>query len=73
MNRMLFPATALTNRYDEYAKTLFVRRIHLKEKSRALATLRDTLLPKLISGELRTNCRNFNKEMIEPQPIKTEL
>ena len=65
MNRMLVPANALTDRYDEYAKTLFVRRNHLQEESRALAALRDTLLPKLISGELRTNCRNVKKEVNE--------
>lgn len=38
---------------DGYAKPLFDRVLALKKHSISLATLRDTLLPKLISGELR--------------------
>ncbi len=53
MNRVLVPAIAPIDSYDEYAKTLFAQRNLLQEEFRALAALRDTLLPKLIFGELR--------------------
>ena len=61
MNRMLVPAIAPTNIYDEYAKTLFARRIHLQAESLALAALRDVLLPRLISGKLPVTQRRIRQ------------
>ena len=65
MNKILVPAIALTKNFDEYAKALFARRIHLQEESRALAALRDTMLPKLISGEVRVEqSKNHSEDAI---------
>jgi type I restriction enzyme S subunit len=46
-------------------KPLFVRSSAAIRESRTLATLRDTLLPKLISGELRV--KNAEKTLEEYQ------
>ena len=40
-------------RFDKLADAFYVQRHRTIEESRSLAALRDTLLPKLISGELR--------------------
>ena len=60
MNKLLIPDDMTIESFNDYAKTLFARRHRLEEESRTLAALRDTLLPKLISGELRvrdvSNC-----------------
>ena len=40
--------------FDEHVRPLFERIVKNQQESRTLAALRDTLLPKLISGELRT-------------------
>ena len=53
MNKLLIPDDMTTESFNDYAKTLFARRYQLEEEARTLAALRDTLLPKLISGELR--------------------
>ena len=47
------PPKALVNDYERVAMSLFERRRVNRIESGTLATLRDTLLPKLISGELR--------------------
>jgi type I restriction enzyme S subunit len=47
------PPPALAKAYSEKVAPWFQQRIQLAEQSRTLATLRDTLLPKLLSGELR--------------------
>ena len=39
--------------FDQLARQLYDRIVANECESRTLATLRDTLLPKLISGELR--------------------
>ena len=50
---ILVPETAVLSRFNEYAESL-KKREHLSLKgNRSLEILRDTLLPKLISGELR--------------------
>ncbi len=41
--------------FDELTQPLFLRSHQNRKESRTLAALRDTLLPKLISGELRVN------------------
>ena len=53
MNKLLTPDDMTIESFNDYAKTLFARRHRLEEESRTLAALRDTLLPKLISGEVR--------------------
>jgi type I restriction enzyme S subunit len=50
---ILVPPDALLGRFDELTNPLFRRIDSNRRESRTLATLRDTLLPKLMSGELR--------------------
>ena len=46
--------TGFTGRgFNHYTSSIFTRRHSLEEESRILAALRDALLPKLVSGELR--------------------
>ncbi len=53
MNRQLVPDKLVVDEFNHYASTIFTRRHRLEEESRTLAALRDALLPKLVSGELR--------------------
>ena len=53
MNKLLIPDGMAIASFNDYAKTLFARRHQLEEETRALTALRDTLLPKLVSGEVR--------------------
>lgn len=55
MNQQVVPPEQLLGRYDKYASVLFELIHRREEESRTLATLRDTLLPRLISGELRVS------------------
>ena len=54
MNYQLTPEKMLVEAFSNYANTIFSHCHHLEEESRTLAVLRDVLLPKLVSGELRT-------------------
>jgi type I restriction enzyme S subunit len=49
---IVLPPPALVERFASLANPLFERWISNLHQSRTLATLRDTLLPKLLSGEL---------------------
>ena len=51
---MVVPPKRLAARFGEVAGSLFERASNAGRESRTLATLRDTLLPKLITGEIRT-------------------
>ena len=53
MNRQLVPNKLVIEEFNHYASAIFTRRHSLEEESRTLAALRDALLPKLVSGELR--------------------
>ena len=53
MNRQVVPDKVLVDKFSGYADTIFARRHRLEEESRILAALRDTLLPELMSGEIR--------------------
>ena len=53
MNRQLVPHNRIVEQFDEYASTMFNRSHRLEQESHTLAALRDTLLPKLVSGEVR--------------------
>lgn len=50
---IIVPPAPITEAFDETASELLDRTLTCRRESRTLATLRDTLLPKLISGELR--------------------
>jgi type I restriction enzyme, S subunit len=53
MSQQLVPATAVLDVFDQLVRPIFERIHKSNEQSSSLTTLRDTLLPKLISGELR--------------------
>jgi type I restriction enzyme S subunit len=54
------PPRALVTAFDEVTRPILEREWKSAEESRTLAVLRDTLLPKLISGELRVkDARRF--------------
>lgn len=50
---MPIPPIALTNHFTDMTDHLFVKTGRLDKENQTLASLRDTLLPKLISGEIR--------------------
>jgi len=51
--RLVFPGGDLATRFEEIGRPIRAKMEANLEEFRTLATLRDTLLPKLISGELR--------------------
>ena len=53
MSRQLVPTPDLMDAFDGYADGILSRRDDLDAESRVLAVLRDTLLPMLLSGEIR--------------------
>ncbi len=52
-SRIVLPPKALLKAFEERAAPIFLRVLESTRETRALAALRDALLPKLISGELR--------------------
>ena len=52
-SRIVLPQSSVLKAFEEQITPLFHRVLGNINESRALATLRDSLLPKLISGELR--------------------
>jgi len=60
LSAQLLPALPLLDRFDAHIGTLFTRAYQCMNDIHVLATLRDTLLSKLISGELRVkNAEKF--------------
>lgn len=53
MNKMLVPPPEIISAFDGQVKPLADKINHNNSQSRILATIRDTLLPKLLSGEIR--------------------
>jgi type I restriction enzyme S subunit len=49
---ILRPPDAILESFEQVVQPLLRKSLHLRKESRTLATLRDTLLPKLLSGEL---------------------
>jgi len=63
LQRILLPAPAVLDQFSGVASSMYRRIDKIEEESYTLAALRDTLLPKLISGELRVkNAEAFLKE-----------
>ncbi|MBI2566068.1 MAG: restriction endonuclease subunit S [Candidatus Schekmanbacteria bacterium] len=52
---VVVPTSSIVAAFDRSADGLLVRSLACRRESRTLAALRDALLPKLISGELRVN------------------
>jgi type I restriction enzyme S subunit len=50
---IVVPPMAISERFDEIVQPLFLQREQNARQSRTVAALRDTLLPRLLSGELR--------------------
>lgn len=59
MSKQVLPPTDVQEAFDKQAGPLFERVHHNNEESRTLAALRDALLPKLLSGELRVPTKNL--------------
>jgi type I restriction enzyme S subunit len=53
MSKQLVPPPPVLQAFDQQVRSLFDRVQNGKEESLSLAALRDALLPRLISGELR--------------------
>ena len=53
--KLLIPDFAVIERFSRNAKPLFEQIRNTQQESRRLASLRDTLLPRLMSGELKVN------------------
>ena len=65
MNRQLIPDAAVVERFDKQGGIFFTRRSQLEGESHVLATVRDTLLPKLVSGEIRLHAAEWAVENIQ--------
>ena len=63
--KVVLPPTALVQRFADVASPLFERWISNLHQSRTLATLRDTLLPKLLSGELSVAATVANSATVQ--------
>ena len=50
--RVLVPPKGIAEAFERTVKPLFTQMKNIQKQSRTLATLRDTILPKLLSGEL---------------------
>ncbi len=50
---VVFPPSSIVVAFDRMSETLLARTLECRRDSRTLTALRDTLLPKLISGELQ--------------------
>ena len=50
--RILVPPKGIADSFEQTVRPLFTQMKNIQNQSRTLATLRDTLLPKLLSGEL---------------------
>ncbi|MFE4884542.1 restriction endonuclease subunit S [Streptomyces sp. NPDC056701] len=51
--RVVIPSAEAADRFNRFARPLYRRQVSALKESRALAALRDTLLPQLMSGKLR--------------------
>ncbi|MBK7251599.1 MAG: restriction endonuclease subunit S [Gammaproteobacteria bacterium] len=55
--RVVSPAVPVMQAFDRVLRPMYRKVVEQQRESRTLAALRDTLLPKLISGELRVRAR----------------
>ena len=61
---VLLPQIKLRSVYDALMEPLFDRIFHNLDENKTLAAIRDTLLPKLISGEMGVNTRDEKGEAV---------
>ncbi|MCZ7356571.1 MAG: restriction endonuclease subunit S [Candidatus Methanoperedens sp.] len=63
MNKMIVPSPKILQVFDEHMREIYNKIQANDEQSRTLAALRDALLPKLMSGEIRVSTNsNLNNE-----------
>jgi len=61
--RIVAPSAPVMDAFDHVTRSMYLKVVEQEHESRTLAQLRDTLLPKLISGELRVkDAEAFLKE-----------
>jgi type I restriction enzyme S subunit len=53
MNPLISPEESILSKYDDIAKPIFNQKKKLKEEIETLSQIRDSLLPRLMSGKLR--------------------
>jgi type I restriction enzyme S subunit len=58
-HKILIPSEDIVTRYQDSCASLYHQIVNNKSNNLILSKLRDTLLPKLISGDLRVNLSNF--------------
>ena len=64
-DRLALPAEAVLKTFGQIASPLLAMADQLEHESRKLAEMRDFLLPKLLSGQVRVNkARRFAEEAI---------
>jgi len=62
---VIVPTIEVMNQFKETVEPIFMRITNNEKESRTLAAIRDTLLPKLLSGEIRVkNAEKFVEEKI---------
>jgi len=67
---VLNPGSAVLNKFERFSSSLFEQMVHNIDQSELLSTLRDTLLPKLLSGELSiSNAEDQLAEEAEPANV----
>ena len=59
--QVIVPDLFVLRRFDDVTEPLLATMAHAETETRTLAELRDTLLPKLMSGEIRV--RDAEKEV----------
>ena len=62
--RMLVPPKGIAEAFERMVAPLFSQMKNIQKQSNALSTLRDTLLPKLLSGELSVSEFNLNQAAV---------
>ena len=62
---VIAPPIDVMRKFDQFARPFYERIVKCARESRVLATLRDSLLPKLISGELRVRTETRFPSSIE--------
>ena len=63
--KLIMPPTDIIKSFSNNTKPLFEQIRNLQQESRRLAELRDTLLPKLMSGEIKVMNTDLINEMLE--------
>ena len=55
------PSTEILSNFQNIIKPIFEKVLATQREIKQLETLRETLLPKLMNGEIEVNTQNYNK------------